>query len=87
MRIRDDVFAWMEVVEELRQTCALAHDESDLRDWYNNEINMIEKRIDSQLLSVETWIVFEATAEEQVRMRIPWHPTQPEEILRWHVSN
>lgn len=44
---------------------------------------MIERIRDIQLLNMEMWIVFEATAEEQARIEPPHHPAQPGEIFRW----
>lgn len=65
----EDMFAWMEAVEELRETCALVRDEPTLRDWFESEIGMIERRKDIELLNVKARIIFEAIAKEQALMQ------------------
>ena len=63
-RIRDDVFTWMELMQELHETRVLTCDELDLGDHLQREIDMIERRKDTELENMVAQIFCEATAEE-----------------------
>lgn len=80
-RIRDDVFTWMELMQEMHETHTLARDESNLRDRLQREIGIIERHRDIELENMVAWIFCEATTEERARMQPTRHLACSVEIL------